>query len=68
MSVILFLKHVYYTSRLDIGSYSIVALCGMIITLFGCSVSFFFVLLMGYPSLFLPHGLTNEHIMSIFTF
>ena len=57
MLVILFLNHVYYTSHLDIVSYPLVALCGMIVTLldssFSCFFSFF--LLMGYLSLFLPH-------------
>ena len=42
MLVILFLKHVYYTSHLDIVSYPLVALCGMIATLLVSSVSFFF--------------------------
>ena len=44
----MFLNHVYYTSHLDIVSYPLVALCGMIVTLLGSSVSFFFLLLMGY--------------------
>ena len=43
MLVILFLNHVYYTSHLDIVSYSLVALRGMIVTLLVSSVSFFFV-------------------------
>ena len=60
---ILFFNHVYYTSPLDIVSYPLVALCGMIATLLDNSASF---LLMGYLCLFLPHGLTNEHIISIF--
>ena len=42
MLVILFLNHVYYTSHLDIVSYPLVALCGMIATLLVSSVSFFF--------------------------
>ena len=42
MLVILFLSHVYYTSHLDIVSYPLVALCGMIVTLLDSSVSFFF--------------------------
>ena len=42
MLVILFLNHVYYTSHLDIVSYPLVALCGMIVTLLVSSVSFFF--------------------------
>ena len=42
MLVILFLKHVYYTSHLDIVSYPLVALCGMIATLLVSSVSFLF--------------------------
>ena len=42
MLVILFLNHVYYTSHLDIVSYPLVALCGMIVTLLDSSVSFFF--------------------------
>ena len=50
-------------SPLDIVSYPLVALCGMIATLLDNSASF---LLMGYLCLFLPHGLTNEHIISIF--
>ena len=48
--------------------FSLVALCGMIVTLLGSSVSFFLFLLMGYLCLFLPHGLTNEYINSIFIF
>ena len=63
MLVILFLNHVYYTTHLDIVSDPLVALCGMIVTLLDSSVSF---LLMGYLCLFLPHGLTNEYIISIF--
>ena len=43
MLVILFLNHVYYTSHLDRVSYTLVALCGMIVTLLDSSVSFFFV-------------------------
>ena len=43
MLVILFLNHVYYTSHLDIVSYSLVALCGMIFTLLDSSVSFILV-------------------------
>ena len=42
MLVILFLNHVYYTSHLDIVSYPLVALCGMIVTLLDSSVSFLF--------------------------
>ena len=42
MLVILFLNHVYYTSHLDIVSYPLVALCGMIVTVLDSSVSFFF--------------------------
>ena len=62
MLVILFLNQVNYTSHLDIFSYPLVALCGMIVTLLDSSVSFFFLfLLMGYLCLLLPHGL----IMSI---
>ena len=70
MLVILFLDHAYYTSHLDIFSYLLVALCGMIFSLLISSVSFFFsfFLLMGYLCLFLPHGLTNEYIISIFIF
>ena len=37
----IFLKHVYYTSHLDIVSYPLVALCGMIVTLLDSSVSLF---------------------------
>ena len=65
MLVILFLNHVYHTSHLDIVSYPLVALCGMIVTLLDSSVSF---LLMGYLCLFLPHGLTNEYNVLIFSF
>ena len=68
MLVILFLNHVYYTSHLDIVSYPLVALCGMIVTLLDSTVSFFLFLLMGYLCLFLPHGLTNEYTISIFIF
>ena len=42
MLVILFLNHVYYASHLDIVSYPLVALCGMIVTLLDSSVSFFY--------------------------
>ena len=42
MLAILVLNHVYYTSHLDIVSYPLVALCGMIVTLLVSSVSFFF--------------------------
>ena len=38
----IFLKHVYFTSHLDIVSYPLVALCGMIVTLLDSSVFFFF--------------------------
>ena len=68
MLVILFLNHVYYTSHLDIVLYPLVAICGMIVTLLDSSVSFFSFLLLGYLCLFLPHGLTNEYIISIFIF
>ena len=54
--------------QLDIVSYPLVALCRMIVTLLYSSVSFFIFLLMGYLCLFLPHGLTNEYIISIFIF
>ena len=57
-----------FTSHLDIVYYPLVALCWMIVTLFDSSVSFFFVLLMGFLWLFLPYGLTNEDIISIFIF
>ena len=41
---ILFLNHVYYTSHMDIVSYPLVALCGMIVMLLDSSVSLgFFV-------------------------
>ena len=60
MLVILFLNHVYDTSHLDI------ALCGISVTLLDSSVSFFLV--MGYLCLFLPHGLTNENVISILFF
>ena len=62
VQVILFFNHVYYTSHLDIVSYPLVALCGMIVTLFDSLVSFFlllFLFLMGYLCLFLSHGLTK---------
>ena len=49
MLVILFLNHVYYTSHLDIVSYSLVALCGMIVTLLNSSVSFFLFFVDGVP-------------------
>ena len=49
MLVILFLNHVYYTSHLDIVSYPLVALCGMIVTLLDSSVSFFFFFVDGVP-------------------
>ena len=65
MLAMLFLFNVYYTSHSDIVSYPPVALCEMIVTLLDSSVS---VLLMGYICLFLPHGLINEYIISIFTF
>ena len=68
MLVILFLNHVYYTSHLDIVSYPLVALCGMNVTLLVSSVSFLSFLLMGYLCMFLPHGLTNEYIISILIF
>ena len=42
MLVMLFLNQVYYTSHLDIVSYPLVALCGMIVTLLDSSVSFLF--------------------------
>ena len=65
MLVILFLNHVYFTSHLDIVSYPLVALCGMIVTLLDSSV-YFLLLLMGYTCLFLPHGVANEYSISIF--
>ena len=51
MVVILFLNHVYYTctSHLDIVSYTLVALYGMIVTLLVSSVSFFFFFVDGVP-------------------
>ena len=51
MLVILFLNHVYYTCHLDIVSYSLVALRGMIVTLLVSSVSFFFFFVDGVPML-----------------
>ena len=57
MLFILFRNRVYYTSHLDIVSYALVTLCKMIVTLLYSSVSFF--------CLFLPHGVTNEYIISI---
>ena len=65
MLVMLFLNHVYYASHLDIVPYLLVALCRMIVTLLDSSVSF---LLMGYLCLFLPYGITNVYIVSIFIF
>ena len=53
--------------HLDIVSYPLVALCGMIVTLFDSSVSFFF-LVDGVPMFVLPEGLTNEYIISVFIF
>ena len=41
VSYILFLNHVYYTSHLDIVSYPLVALYGMIVTLLVSYVYFF---------------------------
>ena len=54
--------------HLDIVLYSLVALCGMIVTLLDSSFPFLSFLLMGYVCLFLPHGLTNEYMISIFIF
>ena len=69
MLVILFLNHVYYTSDFDIVSYPLVVLYGMVVTLLVSSVSVFFLfVLMGYLCMFLPHGLTNEYIISFFIF
>ena len=59
---------IHNTSHLDIVSNPLVALYGMIVTLLVSSVSFFLFLLMGYLCLFLPHGFTNEYIISIFNF
>ena len=67
MLVILLPNHIYYTSHLDIVSYSLVALCGMIVTLLDSCFLFFFV--DGVPMfVLLPHGLTNGYIISIFIF
>ena len=49
MLVILFLNHVYYTSHLDIVSYPLVALYGMIVTLLVSSISFFLFVVDGVP-------------------
>ena len=49
-------------------SYPLEAFCGMIVTLLDSSVSLFLFLLIGYLCLFLPHGLTNVYIISIFIF
>ena len=50
MLVILFLNRIYYTSHLDIVSYPLVALHGMILTLLVSSVSFFsFFVVNGVP-------------------
>ena len=51
--------------HLDIVSYPLVALRGVIVTLLDSSVSF---LLMGYLCLFLPYGLTNVYVISNFIF
>ena len=61
MLVVLFRDHVYYTSHLDIVSYSLVALRGMIVTLLVSSVSFLFFFVDGVPMFVFPHGLTNEY-------
>ena len=53
--------------HLDIVSYPLVALCGMIVTLLDSSVSFFFFV-DGVPMFVLPQQLTNEYIISIFIF
>ena len=66
MVVIFFLSHVYYASHLDIVSYPLVAFCGMIVTLLVSSISFFLFFNDGVPMFVLPHGLTNEYIISIF--
>ena len=42
-------NHVYYTSHLDIVSYPLVALYGMIVTLLVSSVSFFLFVVDGVP-------------------
>ena len=50
MLVMLLRNHAYYTSDLDIVSYPLVALCGMIFTLLYSSVSFFlFFFVEGVP-------------------
>ena len=66
MYVVLFLNHVYYTSHLDIVSYALVALCGMITTLLDSFVSFFFFV--DVVPMFFATWLTNEYIISIFIF
>ena len=69
MKVILLPNHVYYTSHLDRDSCALLALCGMIVMLFGSSVSFLkLILLMEYLCLFLQHGSTNEYIYFTFNF
>ena len=63
----LFLNRVYYTHHLDIVSYPLVALCGMIVTLLD-SCFFLPFLLVGYLCLTLSYGLTNEYISSVYFF
>ena len=47
---------------LDIVSYPLVDLCGMIVTLLDSSVSCYFIV-DGVPMFVLPHGLTNQYII-----
>ena len=49
MLVILFLNHVCYTNHLDIVSYPLAALYGMIVTLLVSSVSFLSFFVDGVP-------------------
>ena len=68
MLVILFLNQVYYTSHLDLVSYPPVALCGMIVTLVDCSVSFIFFV-DGVPMfVFATWVSTNEYYYFNFCF
>ena len=58
----------YYTNHLDVVSYPLAALYGMIVTLVVSTVSFLYRFFMGYLCLFLPHGLSNEYIFLFFLF
>ena len=58
MLVILFISLVYYAIHLDKVSYPLVALWSPLFL--------FFFVVDGVPMFVLPHGLTNEYIISIF--